>query len=38
MKNLNELQNNLTVIYNIYFSTVEKIISTALVIFEMKQL
>ena len=38
IKNLNELQNNLTVIYNIYFSTVEKIISTALVIFEIKQL
>lgn len=38
IKNLNELQNNLTVIYNIYFSTVEKIISTALVIFEMKQI
>ena len=38
IKNLNQLQNNLIIIYNIYFSTIEKIISTALVIFEMKQI
>jgi hypothetical protein len=36
INNLNELQNNLVVIYNIYFSTIEKIISTALTIFEIK--
>ena len=38
IKNLDELHNNLIIIYNIYFSTIEKIISTALVIFEMKQI
>ena len=36
IKNIDQLHNNLLVIYNIYFSTIEKIISTALVIFEMK--
>ena len=38
IKNINEIQNNLLIIYNIYFSSVEKIISTALLIFEMKQI
>jgi len=37
IKNLNDLHNNLMIIYNIYFSSIEKIISTALVIFEIKR-